>query len=150
MLSSQTESLDSDRIGDVAKHRLYCSESLAIDVPAPGTVYLALHALDDACFLFLGDVEGDIDLPGGALVFISQATLSQAAILTVLFIGLKLHEQVMTNPSPPGRQPHRVARWASASLALSVDGELLLGKACFVLSLVSLGRLLVVFKPGIA
>ena len=60
--SSQTESLDPDRIGDVSEHRLYDSQPLAIDVSTSDTVDLSPHLLKRACRSFTGDAQSEIDL----------------------------------------------------------------------------------------
>ena len=108
-------------------------------MPAPGTVDIALHPFDDTRFLSLGDVGGDVDLPGRALVFVTQTTSPLATVQTVLFIGLKLYEQVMSDARSPGFQPHGITRGAAAPLPFAVDTVFLLGEALFIFSLVALG-----------
>ena len=78
----------------MTKHRLYRTQSLTVDMPALWAVDLALHPFDDTRFLFLCDVQGDIDLSGCVLGGISETTLSQPATVAVFFVALKLHKQV--------------------------------------------------------
>lgn len=69
------------------------------------TVDLVLHPFDDAGLVFLGGVQGHIDLPGRSLMFALQAALSQATLQAVFFIALKLHEQVVTDACTLGLEP---------------------------------------------
>lgn len=76
----------------MTKYGLYCTQPLAVDMPALGAVNLALHPLNHASPLLFGDIQRNVNLSGSGLFLVSQAALSQAATATAFLKRLELHE----------------------------------------------------------
>lgn len=93
LFPSQAEPPEPYTAGDISKDGFDGAQSLAIDVPAPGTVYFVFHLFYQAGLLmFPGIAEFDGELARGFLVFRPEAAFSEMAVPAVSLIALEFHE----------------------------------------------------------
>lgn len=130
-----TESLDPYRFGDMPKHRFDCTQALTVYVSSSYTVDLAFHPLNQASLLLFGDAELNIDLSGGSLLWVSQASVFEATVGTIFLIGLELHEEMMPDAGSLGLEPHGMARRTATGLIAGIDLEICLGEVGLLFAL---------------